>query len=144
MSDLEDGIQTYQSMAEQKEREVEEEKAKLSALQQENNQMKLQIERLNRKLKDNKLEIKAEKMIVEDEINSPLSKKEETIRPIKLLFLKYFEPSSNYETKVKTFNTLCEALSLNHNELEIMNQYKRSKLQWQLNNDKKEKSEKKF
>lgn len=83
-------------------------------------------------------------MIAEDELHSPLSKKEETIRPIKLLFLKYFEPSSNYETKVKTFNTLCEALSLTHNELEVMNQYKRSKLQWEMSSDRKEKQEKKF
>lgn len=59
-----------------------------------------------------------------------MTKKEQSIRPIKLLFLKYFEATSSYETKLKTFNTLCEALSLSPNELDVMTQYKRTKLQW--------------
>jgi hypothetical protein len=43
---------------------------------------------------------------------------------------------------MKAFNTLCEALSLSSAELETMNYYKRTKLQWEAG-EKKEKPEKK-
>lgn len=45
-----------------------------------------------------------------------------------MLFLKYFEPSSTYENKIRAFDTLCEALSLNSKEAETMGVYKRTKL----------------
>jgi hypothetical protein len=41
MSDLEDGIQIYQSMAEEKEREVSDERQKVQELQEENHKMKV-------------------------------------------------------------------------------------------------------
>lgn len=61
-----------------------------------------------------------------------VDRKEASILPIKLLFLKYFEPGSSYETKLRTFNTLCEVLSLAPKELELMNQYRRTKLAMEL------------
>lgn len=73
-------------------------------------ELKHEQERIERKLKDTRLEAKTEHIMKEqgEEFNRPsLSKKEESILPIKLLFLKYFDPSSNYETKLKAFSTLC-------------------------------------
>ena len=61
--------------------------------------------------------------------------------PLKLLFLKYFDASSNYETKIRAFNTLCEALSLTTKESELMNQYKRTKLVLETSYYEKEKKE---
>ena len=59
--------------------------------------------------------------------------------PLKLLFLKYFDATSNYETKLRAFNTLCEALSLSAKEAELMSQYKRTKLVLETASPEKEK-----
>lgn len=59
-----------------------------------------------------------------------------------MLFLKYFDQSSAYEAKIRTFNTLCEALSLTPKEMEVMNHYKRTKLILEISDrEKKEKNE---
>lgn len=55
MADLEDGIQTYQSLAEEKQKEAEEERSKVMTLQEENHKLKIDLERMERKLKDSKL-----------------------------------------------------------------------------------------
>lgn len=52
-------------------------------------------------------------------------KREASILPIKLLFLKYFEPTNNYETKQQAFDTLCEVLKLSTKEQELMSIYRR-------------------
>ena len=75
IGDLQEGIQTYQSMAEQKERQVEEEREKQVMLEQEIIRLQNEVERVTRKLKDSRLEAKTEQILEEKE-DSPHSRKE--------------------------------------------------------------------